>query len=323
MASIAASSGEHAGSTVLYSAPFREFSSGRANTMIKKILILGAGLALTVACLGSTPSSSGAVGTEVARQLTAMKALTQTHLKQSQPGPGNGSTGEPELPSVTPTGALPPSPTPTVSPTLTPTRSFTPPSDDPRTTLGTPKYRTDFPDGTNWYMYDDDNVKFEALDHKFVMTAKQANGYDSWTLTAWKLTNYYLEMTATTDTCSGRDRYGLVVGVPYPANNPSYLMRVSCDGYYSFGFFNSDLDNKFHFLTDWTKSPYVFAGSNQTNRVGFKAQGTHLSLYANGHFLADLNEPDFGEGRFGLVVGSISTVNFVVRVSEVAYWILP
>jgi hypothetical protein len=291
--------------------------------MIKKISILGLGLAFTVGCLGATPGSSNAVGTEVARQLTSMKALTQTQIKKIKTAQGNDNTGEPELPSVTPTGTLPPSSTPTVSPTLTPTLSFTPPTDDPVLTLGTPTYRTDFPDGTNWYLYEDDNVKFEAVGHKFVMTSKQANGYDSWTLTAWKLTNYYLEMTATTDSCSGRDRYGLVVGVPYPANKPSYLLRISCDGYYSFGFFNSDLDNKFHFLVDWTKSTYIYSGSNQTNRVGFKAVGTDLKLYANGHFLTELTEPTFGEGRFGLVVGSVTTVNFVVRVSEVAYWNLP
>ncbi|MGD0173875.1 MAG: hypothetical protein ABSC61_05495 [Anaerolineales bacterium] len=292
--------------------------------MNKKVMILGLGLAFTVACLGATPISSDAVGTQVAKQLTSMAALTRTKLQNATTAQENGNTPEGQLPSVTPTVTLPPSPSPTVSPTRTPTLTNTPPADDPRLSLGTPSYRTDFPDGTNWYVYEDDNVKFEAVDHKFVMTAKQANGYDSWTFAAGNLTNYYLEMTATTDTCSGRDRYGLVVGVPYPANNPSYLMRVSCDGYYSFSYFNNDpSDNKYHFLTNWTKSSYIYAGSNQTNRVGFKAEGTHLTLYANGHFLSELTEPDFGEGRFGLAVGSVSTVNFVVRVSEVAYWKLP
>jgi hypothetical protein len=130
-------------------------------------------------------------------------------------------------------------------------------------------------------------------------------------------------MTATPDTCSGRDRYGLVVGIPDPAYNPNYLLRFSCDGYYSFGFFDSTIDNKFHFLQDWTKSNFINAGSNQTNRVGFKAQGTTLTFYANGHYLKDITEPDFGEGLFGLVIGSVNTTNFTVRVSEVAYWNLP
>jgi hypothetical protein len=147
--------------------------------------------------------------------------------------------------------------------------------------------------------------------------------YDSWTLTAWKLKNYYIETTGTQDSCSGRDRYGLVVGSPGPGLNPNYLLRFACDGYYSFGFFNSDIDNKFHSLKDWTKSDFILAGSGQTNRMGFMAEGTHLSLYANGHFLADMNEPAFGEGRFGLFIGSVNTVNYTVRISEVMYWILP
>lgn len=291
--------------------------------MNKKTMIIGLGLAFTVACLGGTPSSYDSVGTEVAKQLTSMAALTQTKLQNATTAQENGNTPEGQLPSVTSTGTLLPSPTPTVSPTRTPTLTNTPPADDPRLSLGTPYYLTDFPDATNWYLYEDDNVKFDVVDHKFVMTAKKANGTDWWTLPAWKLTNYYLEMTATPDTCSGRDRYGLVVGVPYPANNPAYLLRFSCDGYYSFGFLNSDVDNHFHFLTEWTKSNYIYSGSNQTNRMGFKAEGTNLKLYANGHYLTELTEPAFGEGRFGLAVGSISTVNFVVRLSEVAYWKLP
>jgi hypothetical protein len=291
--------------------------------MNKKVMILGLGLAFTVGCLGATPSSSDTVGTEVAKQLTSMAALTQTKLHNPTTAQENGNTPEGQLPSVTSTGTLLPSPTPTVSPTRTPTLTNTPPTDDPRLSLGTPDYLTDFPDATNWYLYEGDNVKFDVVDHKFVMTAKQANSTDWYTLAPPKLTDYYLEMTATPDTCSGRDRYGLVVGVPYPANNPSYLLRFSCDGYYSFGFLNSDLDDHFHFLSEWAKSNYIYSGSNQTNRMGFKAEGTNLKLYANGHYLTGLTVPAFGEGRFGLAVGSVSTVNFVVRVSEVAYWKLP
>jgi hypothetical protein len=290
--------------------------------MNRRMIFLPLCLLFSAACLTTTTPGSSAVGSEVARKLTSIAALTQSGGTPLGPAQDTGASPG-ELPTVTPTGTPPPSPTPTVTSTITQTPSFTPPADDPRLTLGSPNYRTDFLDGTNWYLYDDSDVRFEVVDHKFVMTAKNANSYDSWTLTAWKLTNYYLEMTATPDTCSGRDRYGLVVGTPGPGENPSYLLKVSCDGYYTFGFFNFNIDNKFHYLKDWTKSTYILAGAGQTNRVGFKAEGTHLSLYANGHFLTDLNEPSFGEGRFGLFVGSVNTVNFVVRVSEVAYWVLP
>lgn len=291
--------------------------------MLKKAFLLGMGLMLTVACLGATPGSTDAVGTAVAKQLTAMAALTKTEPKKGKTPQGNGNTPEAPLPSVTPTGTLPPSATPTVSPTATPSITNTPPADDPRLTLGTPTYRTDFADATNLYLYEDDNLKFDIVNHQFVMLAKNANGYDGWSRTAWKLTDYYLEITATPDDCSGRDRYGVVVGIPEPAYNPNYLLRFSCDGYYSFGFFNSTIDNKFHFLQDWTKSNFINAGPHQTNRMGFKAEGTHLSFYANGHFLSDLTEPDFAEGYIGLVVGSVTTANFTVRLSEIAIWKLP
>jgi hypothetical protein len=290
--------------------------------MNRKAIFLCGSLLFGSACLTTAVPAGNSVQTEVARQLTVMAAITQSGGTPLAPGTNSGPLPG-ELPTVTPTGSPLPSATPTETPSATASPTFTPPPEDPRLTLGNPSYRTDFPDGTNWYLYDDSDNTFTVIDHKFVMVAKQANAFDGWTLTAWKLTNYYLEMTAAPDACSGRDRYGLVVGVPYPANNPSYLLKVACDGYFSFGYFDNTVDNKFHYLKDWTKSPFVSAGAGQTNRVGFMAEGTHLSLYVNGHLLADLNEPSFGEGRFGLFVGAVNTPNFTVRVSEVAYWILP
>jgi hypothetical protein len=290
--------------------------------MDRKPIMLCVGLFFTAACLTTATPGSNAVDTEVARQLTLRAASTQA----AGPGgatPQNTNPGPEELPSVTPTDTPPPSPTPSVSPSVTPTATFTPPADDPRPSLGSPSYLTTFPDATNWYLYEDENVKFSVFDNEFVMTAKQANQFDSWTLTAWKLTKYYMEIKAVPDACSGRDRYGLVVGVPYPSNNPSYLLRFSCDGYYSFGYFNSTIDNKFHYLKEWTQSGYILAGAGQVNRMGFKADGSHLSFFANGHFLSDVNEPTFGEGRTGLFVGSVNTVNFTVRIREFAYWVLP
>jgi hypothetical protein len=290
--------------------------------MNRKSIVLCASVCLSVACLTTATPGIDPVQSEVARQLTAMAALTQTGvLPGNTPQIPDGGPGD--LPTVTSTDTLPASPTPTETPTATPTPSLTPPAEDPRLTLGTPSYLTGFPDSTNWYLYEDDNVRFTVEDHKFVMTAKQANSYDSWTLTAWKLTNFYAEITATTDSCSGRDRYGLVVGVPPSQNYPAYLLRFACDGYYSFGYFNLDIDNKFHYLADWTSSTHIHAGSGQTNRMGFKAEGTHLSLYANGYFLADVSEPSFGLGRLGLFIGSANTPNFTVRLSEFAYWVLP
>ncbi|MBN1438265.1 MAG: hypothetical protein JW929_02555 [Anaerolineales bacterium] len=290
--------------------------------MTKRLPLTLLCLLFTAACLTTAAPDTNQVGTEVALKLTSIAALTQSGGTPIGPVPDGGGSPD-ELPTVTPTGSPPPSATPTVTPTVTPTPSFTPPADDPALTLGAPDYQTDFPDGTNWYLYEDSGVRFAVVDHKFVMTAKNANSYDGWTLTAWKLTDFYLEMTAVPDACSGRDRYGLVVGQPGPGENPAFLFKVSCDGYYSFGFFDFDIDDKFHYLKDWTKSAYILAGPNQTNRVGFMAEGAHLSLYVNGHFLTDLNEPTFGEGVFGLFVGSVNTVNFTVRVSKVAYWMLP
>jgi hypothetical protein len=289
----------------------------------RKSLLLLLCLFLLTSCLTSQSNSQKAIATEVARQMTSQALITQagqtSGALQTTAQPGSG-----ELPSVTPTETLPPSPTPTITPTGTNTATSTPPTGDPVLTLGTPTYQTDFDTANYWYLYEDDGFKFDITGHQFVMIAKNANSYDEWTRTGWKLKNYYLEMTAESGACSGRDRYGLLVGSPDPTYIPNYLFRQSCGGDYSFGYFgDTSVDNKFHFLREWTKSTSIKAGAGQSNRLGIKVEGTHISFYANGYFLSDLVEPSFGEGVFGLVIGSVNTPNYTVRVSKVAYWILP
>jgi hypothetical protein len=290
----------------------------------RKFLLLYLCLFLLASCRTAANSSSREINTEVARQLTSQALITQAG-QTLHTGPATDQTGSGQLPSVTPTGTPPPSPTPTITPTGTNTATFTPPAEDPVPGLGTPTYRTDFADAAYWTVYSDNSFSYGVVDHKFEMIARNANSYDSWVLTAWKLKNFYLEMTATSDTCSGRDRYGFVVGSPFPAVGNNYLLRQSCNGEYSFGYFgDTSVDNKFHFIREWTKSPFIYAGAGQSNRLGIMVEGgTHISLYANGHFLHDLVEPSFGEGLFGVVIGSVNTPNYTVRISTVAFWKLP
>ncbi len=131
----------------------------------------------------------------------------------------------------------------------------------------------------------------------------------------------YLEMTATTKSCSGLDRYGLVArSVRNDEGYAGYLYGVSCDGKYSLRIWDGESFTK---LIDWTESEHINAGSNETNRIGVIMEGENISLYANGNLIRELRDDTFDEGKFGVFVGSANTEDFTVLVNEVAYWELP
>src|SRR5690606_4193887 len=116
--------GQGSGATMLYCYPKRDPVDRRRAAMNRKMIVLSVCLLFALACLGTTtPGSSAAVDTEVARQLTSMAALTQSGAKPPSQDAGSGPG---ELPTVTPTELPPPSPTPTLTPTNTQTPSFTP-----------------------------------------------------------------------------------------------------------------------------------------------------------------------------------------------------
>ena len=69
------------------------------------------------------------------------------------------------------------------------------------------------------------NLSFQVDDNKFVLVAKKANSYETWSLSWEELTNFYLEITGTFgDDCSGKDRYGMIFRAP--DTSEGYLISV-------------------------------------------------------------------------------------------------
>jgi hypothetical protein len=221
------------------------------------------------------------------------------------------------LPSDTPTIT----PTPSPSATPTPTSSPTQPPADPKARLGEPTWKDTFKNGSNWVLYNDNHVSMDVQDNQLMMTALKADKYDAWMLTnpPGNLTNFYLEVTVTPGECSGLDRYGLLARSTVAANQ-AYLFGFSCDGEYSLRIWNSV---SYTMLVEWTASPFILKGADQTNRLGILIEGKKLSLYANGNLLTQLEDETFSHGAIGLFVGAVKTPRFTVAISEVAYWEQP
>jgi hypothetical protein len=273
---------------------------------------------------GLTPGAPGTAST-TPPPATLPAAATET-------APGSEPTAEPatasptgppnEQPTSAATGTEPaPSPTAEATDTQPAAPSATPLPSDPRASLGEPDFRDTFESAENWPLYEDSHVSFDLDDGELVMTAFNPDFWDSWMLSWPVLEDSYLEMTASQESCSGLDRYGMMLrATKTDRGYIGYLFGVSCDGRYSLRSWSGD---KFTIIVDWTASDHLNSGSDQTNRVGVLADGRNLSFYANGNLLKEISDETHQEGRFGLFVGSVNTPDFTVRVDEVSYWEIP
>ncbi len=211
---------------------------------------------LLAACSLPSPNNSSTSSAQLTPEpliTSAVKTvIAQLTIAAFTPGASGSSATEPAAPVVPPsqapatpaviqgTTALSPSQTPQPSPTPTKAKatatirpSSTTSSTDPKLGLGDPTFSDKFSSDKNWVLSADKHTDMYIKDGKLVMTAFTTNQWDGWALTWPKTTNFYLEMTATTQTCGGLDRYGLMVRSKQDAS-VGYLFGFSCDGHYSF-----------------------------------------------------------------------------------------
>ncbi|MGD8823062.1 MAG: hypothetical protein PVG63_08160, partial [Anaerolineales bacterium] len=102
-----------------------------------------------------------------------------------------------------------------------------------------------------------------------------------------------------------------------------YIALFSCDGQYSLRRLDSDNPYSTTDLVEWIHSPLLNAGSDQTNVMGIKFEGSTISLYANDYLLTEITDTSFTKGRYGVFVIANQTENFTYRIEELAYWLLP
>jgi len=219
---------------------------------------------------------------------------------------------------VTDTPAPTASPIASVLPTEAPMTAIPSlPATDPRAGLGEPAFQDVFDSAQNWPIYSDEHIKILIEDGKMVMTAKKPDFFNSWVLTWPKPVNFYLEATVTSGTCGGRDRYGLMFRVPTASVNEGYLFAFSCEGTYSIWYWDGERETD---LIDWKPSEFIQQGEGKTNRIGVRANGNQLALYANGNLITTLTDNRLSEGYFGPFVGSAQTENYTASFDEIAYW---
>ena len=247
------------------------------------------------------------IATQVELMLTKSPppVLPQTPLPTTQPP--TEQAVQPTLPAPSATVDVP-----------TPAPSVTASNEDPKLTLGAPTWQDLLDNAKNFYLYEDSHVKFESKSGYLALVAIHPDNWYSWTLSIGEISNFYMEAVFKTETCSGSDRYGLMVRAS--RQNEGYLYGFTCDGQYSLRKWDGD---HFSDLIKWSQNSAIQTGANQSNRMGIMAKSGHFSLYANGNLLGQADDPSYATGTFGFFISSAKTENLTVQADEIAYWNLP
>jgi hypothetical protein len=211
------------------------------------------------------------------------------------------------------------------TPNLTPV----PGTFDPQATYGNPTFEDDMTGGNinDWtnpvtgLLPNTNYIKIVESDAKFYVTGKMP-GFSTWYFTWRELTDFYLQSTFNSGSCTGKDAYGLIIRGPEHLAGVSYgyVVAFSCDG--SVWVYRLDSANPYTAvdLLSWTPSEYILAGANKENVLGIKAIGNTLTVYANGHQIAEIFDSKYDFGRYGLFVSPELTANYTYRVAHMAYW---
>jgi len=201
---------------------------------------------------------------------------------------------------------------------------------NPYTIYGPPNMKDPMNGGnlTDWmasdgYLPNTSSMKMTLDDAKVYVTGKRS-GWATWWFSAITLDNVYMEMTAETDTCAGKDSYGMILRGPDHGAGKSfgYIFAFSCDGAYQITRLDSASPYSAVTLVGWTNSQYIKSGSYQKNILGIKMDGKILTIYANGYQLTEISDNVYRSGRYGLYVYPDSSNDFTYQVVQMAYWLL-
>jgi hypothetical protein len=166
-----------------------------------------------------------------------------------------------------------------------------------------------------------DFIRIVETDARFYVTGK-LTGFSTWYFSWPELTDFYLQSTFDSGSCSGKDSYGLIVRGPEHLAGVSYgyVVAFSCDGQY--WIYRLDGANPFTEvdLVSWTHSDYILTGPNAHNVMGIQAIGDTLTIYANGHQIAQVVDSRYDFGRYGVFVWPDVTPNYTYRVIQMSYW---
>jgi len=294
------------------------------------------------------PVSDADMATRVAELLATMTTPTQEEFFPDTPTapvatefslPSSVGTATSETPvvvltevptaEVTPTATLEPTtdatstpeaPTPTSTATATATANLT----DPAVRLGNPSGSDTMDSRDNWsWPTGADTFLDVVFDGGYMKMTGLTN------LAGWRLpmigqqTNSYIELTANSGACTGKDSYGIIFRIPvFKEPEQGYLYEVTCDGYYRLWKWDGKAGTKGQasILVNWKQSTAINTGANKTNRMGVMVIDNKMTLYMNGEKIGEGLDSSYPAGFFGVFVLSRTSDDYTVKFDAMKFW---
>jgi len=231
----------------------------------------------------------------------------------------SSETPTPEVIVVTSTPEAPTAaPPPTAVPTSAPLPTAIP--GNPADALGAPNGIDPFDNANNWTLFNNDCFTTTVTGGKFVMEAKGVLELSCWEV-SWPLIQdyYYQSEVVMPAECNASDRMGLFFRAP--DNDRGFLFGIQCDGKYSLSSWDGETTNVFVAPTDNT---IVSTAPESINVIGVLVDGATMSIYANGQFLAQVQNVGFTDsGKIGYFVrAAVEGEGFVVQYDNLSVWLL-
>lgn len=217
-------------------------------------------------------------------------------------------------------------PTEKPAPTDTPEPSATPPRGDPAVLLGMPAWTDPMDNSKAWGAEPGEYTTVSFKGGYMNLTGLKTSA--GWRLASTaSLGDAYIELTANSGECSGRDAYGIIFHVPSLAEaDRGYRFGVSCDGYYYLDLWDGKAPPAGHskYLVTWRPiKTYFNPGADQVNHIGVKTSLDEITLYINGYYQGYIvRDSTYPGGNFGVFVRP-ATEKYTVLIDKMSYWLLP
>ncbi|MQC25858.1 MAG: hypothetical protein DWG76_00195 [Chloroflexi bacterium] len=281
-------------------------------------------LILALAAVGCTRSLTINVANETATEIVVASQTAST-TATSPPTATEAAATETETQSPTPC------PTETATATITVgagTPTATPLNFDPNSAFGSPTIFDSFDSSRYWEdgsgkLPNSEFIKLALNSGQMEVTGKLA-AFDTWWFTWLSAKDMFVQMQVETDTCSGKQSYGLILrGPPSGDFARGYLLHFSCDGNYRLERLDNTSPYKTEDIISWTASTEINSGSDKTNILGVHLKGSTITIYANGKQIAQVTDGNYISGRFGFFVNGGSAGNYTYSVNELSFWDSP
>lgn len=187
------------------------------------------------------------------------------------------------------------------------------------------KFVDEFDDATLWYdssgiLPDSEYLKLEMTEGDMYVTGK-LRLWDTWWITGFTLSDFYIEMEVNSGDCSGSDTYGMILRASQHGQpTRGYLIGFTCDGKVYAKRLESVSPYVATSILNPTETDLIYAGPNQTNILGVAFDGNTISIYPNRYYFSTLQDSTFSSGRYGVYVQAGDKGNYTFTIDEIRTW---